>query len=141
MEVAISEAQRQVELLRLDEEIARRECRRSFLQYCRHPDLFPDEPPAQHHEFMISALEGVERGEIKRLMVLMAPGHGKSVYCSVRFPSWYLGKHPKHHLVHATYGGELASLNGRKVRSRSRCGRGRALSFSLCGPASGCSIS
>src|SRR5215471_4743866 len=29
-------------------------------------------------------------------MVLMPPGHGKSVYCSVRFPSWYLGKHPKH---------------------------------------------
>ena len=28
-------------------------------------------------------------GEIKRLMVLMPPGHGKSVYCSVRFPSWY----------------------------------------------------
>ena len=121
MHLAISEAQRQLELLRLDEEIARRECRRSFLQYCRHPDLFPDEPPAKHHAFMIGALEGVERGEIKRLMVLMPPGHGKSVYCSIRFPSWYLGKYPKQYLIHATYGGELASLNGRKVRNLIDC--------------------
>jgi hypothetical protein len=47
----------------------------------------------------------------------MPPGHGKSVYCSVRFPSWYLGNNPRHHLIHATYGGELANLNGRKVRN------------------------
>ena len=78
-----SQAQR--ELLKLDEVIARRQSRASFLQYCRHPDLFPGESPAAHHEFMIDALERVYRGEIKRLMVLMPPGHGKSVYCSQRF--------------------------------------------------------
>jgi len=50
---------------------------------------------------MIDALQRVYRGEIKRLMVLMPPGHGKSVYCSQRFPSWYLGNRPKHHLIHA----------------------------------------
>jgi hypothetical protein len=92
-------------------------CQESFRRYCADPDLFPGEPPAEHHELMIHALERIARGEIKRLMVLMPPGHGKSVYCSIRFPSWYLGNNPKHHLVHATYGGELASLNGRKVRN------------------------
>ncbi len=102
MEVAISEAQRQeaqrqVELLRLDEEIARRECRRSFLQYCRHPDLFPDEPPAQHHEFMISALEGVERGEIKRLMVLMPPSRQVGVLLG-QVPKLVSGQAPQAHV-------------------------------------------
>ena len=65
----MSAAQAELELLKLDEEIARREARASFLQYCRHPDLFPGESPAAHHEFMIDALQRVYRGEIKRLMV------------------------------------------------------------------------
>jgi hypothetical protein len=59
----------------------------------------------------------VYRGEIKRLMVLMPPGHGKSVYCSQRFPSWYLGNRPRQHLIHASYGGDLAANNGYKVRN------------------------
>ena len=95
----------------------KRRQRVDFKTYCQNDEIFPGEPPAKHHEFMCAALQLVEQGEIKRLMVLMPPGHGKSVYCSVRFPSWYLGRHPTHHLVHATYGGELANLNGRKVRN------------------------
>jgi hypothetical protein len=94
-----------------------RDQRQSFEKYCENSDLFPEESPAKHHAFMCAALQLVAAGEIKRLMVLMPPGHGKSVYCSVRFPSWYLGLNPKHHLIHATYGGELANLNGRKVRT------------------------
>jgi len=62
-------AQAERELLKFDEELARREARTSFLQYCRHPDLFAGEAPAEHHAFMIDALERVYRGEIKRLMV------------------------------------------------------------------------
>src|SRR4051794_35501844 len=79
----MSAGQAERELLKLDEEIARREARTSFLQYCRHPDLFPGEGPAAHHEYMIDALERIYRGEIKRLMVLMPPGHAKTQYCSV----------------------------------------------------------
>src|SRR4029079_4447747 len=66
---------------------------------------------------MMDALQRVYRGEIKRLMVLMPPGHGKSVYCSQRFPSWYLGNRPRQHLIHASYGGDLAANNGYKVRN------------------------
>ena len=48
--------QRERELLKLDEELAQREACASFLQYCRHPDLFPGESQAAHYEFMINAL-------------------------------------------------------------------------------------
>src|SRR5262245_10009163 len=109
------------EELALEFDLHVRDCQDSFEDYCSDPELFANEPPAEHHAFMIGALEGVARGEIKRLMVLMPPGHGKSVYCSIRFPSWYLGKYPKQYLIHATYGGELASLNGRKVRNLIDC--------------------
>jgi hypothetical protein len=48
----------------------RQRCQKSFLEYCKEPELFPNEPPAKHHAFMIAALEGVAAGQIKRLMVL-----------------------------------------------------------------------
>jgi hypothetical protein len=50
-------------------------------------------------------------------MVLMPPGHGKSVYCSQRCPSWSLGSRPKHHLIHASYCGDLAPTTAYKVRN------------------------
>ena len=74
------------EKLKVAEEKFKRMQRKFFEHFCKNPELFPDEPPAKHHQFMIGALQGVANGEIKRLMVLMPPGHGKSVYCSVRFP-------------------------------------------------------
>ena len=113
----LSDEQIELELLKLEKHLEYEDEREDFKSYCQNSDLFPEESPAKHHAFMCEALQLVEQGEIKRLMVLMPPGHGKSVYCSVRFPSWYLGKHPKHHLIHATYGGDLASVNGRKVRN------------------------
>jgi hypothetical protein len=97
----LSDDQLDRELLKRDKHLEYEDERESFESYCQNQDLFPDESPAKHHAFMCGALQLVEQGEIKRLMVLMPPGHGKSVYCSVRFP----GKHPKHHLIHAMYGG------------------------------------
>jgi hypothetical protein len=113
----LSDEQLDRELQKRLRDLLYRDQRQSFEKYCENGELFPEESPAKHHAFMCEALQLVEQGEIKRLMVLMPPGHGKSVYCSVRFPSWYLGRHPKHHLIHATYGGDLASVNGRKVRN------------------------
>jgi hypothetical protein len=72
---------------------------------------------AHHHELIISRLEAVERGEIKRLMIFMPPRHGKSLITSSIFPAWYLGRHPEHHTIFATYGQELSDDYGRRVRN------------------------
>ena len=98
----LSEAEKLRLLRKKLREQFKREQREFFESFCKNPELFPDEPPAKHHQFMIGALQGVANGEIKRLMVLMPPVHGKSVYCSIRFPAWYLGNNPRNHLVHAT---------------------------------------
>jgi hypothetical protein len=90
----LSDEQLDRELQKRLRELLYRDQRQSFEKYCENGELFPEESPAKHHAFMCAALQLVEQGEIKRLMVLMPPGHGKSVYCSVRFPSWYLGKRP-----------------------------------------------
>jgi hypothetical protein len=46
------------------------------------------EQPA-HVRQIIEALERVERGEIKRLLICMPPRFGKSWLTSVAFLSWY----------------------------------------------------
>ena len=62
-------------------------------------------------------LEGVERGEIKRLMISLPPRHGKSLLASQIFPSWYLGRHPDREIIIATYGQDLSDYFGRRVRN------------------------
>jgi hypothetical protein len=69
----------------------------------------------RHHRLIIEQLERVERGEIDRLMLAMPPRHGKSLISSEIFPAWYLGRHS---IIAASYGQELASDFGRKVRNR-----------------------
>lgn len=74
--------------------------------------------PAAHHRLIAQYLERVERGEIKRLMITTAPRHGKSMLVSEYFPAWYLGKNPNSRFVCASYGQDLASDFGRKVRNQ-----------------------
>jgi predicted phage terminase large subunit-like protein len=61
----------------------------------------PDEPPAPHHEWLCTQLEGVDRGEIMQLIISMPPGHAKSTYCSHLFPAWYMGRHPNNKYIQA----------------------------------------
>lgn len=70
---------------------------------------------APHIGILISALEAVDRGEIRRLMVSMPPRHGKSHTASELFPAWFIGRHPEREIVAASYGQDLAEKFGRKV--------------------------
>lgn len=74
--------------------------------------------PAAHHRLVAHYLERVERGEIKRLMITLPPRHGKSMILSEFFPAWYLGRNPDKRIIAASYGQELASDFGRKVRNQ-----------------------
>lgn len=62
-----------------------------FVEY-----LTPDEPPAEHHEWMCDRLEAIERRDILRATFSMPPGHAKTKFCSRYFPAWYLGRNPSH---------------------------------------------
>ncbi len=84
---------------------------------CYVAALWPPFKLASHHKLIISKLEAVERGEISRLMVLLPPRHGKSLTSSDFFPAWYVGKHPDHDVIFATYGQTLSDDFGRKVRN------------------------
>lgn len=79
---------------------------------------WPGYRPAAHHIRIARALERVERGECRRLMICMPPRHGKSMLASEYFPAWYLGRNPERYVIHATYAQELAEDFGRKVRNQ-----------------------
>jgi len=46
----------------------------------------------------------------------MPPRHGKSDLCSQYFPAWYLGRHPKHRVILASYEAAFAASWGEKTR-------------------------
>jgi hypothetical protein len=69
------------------------------------------------HQRIIEQLERVEAGTIDRLMLFLPPRHGKSLISSELFPAWYLGRHPDRSIIASSYGQELASDFGRRVRN------------------------
>jgi predicted phage terminase large subunit-like protein len=93
--------------------------------------VWPEFELAAHVELLVSALEQVERGEVKRLLVSMPPRHGKSLLSSILFPSWYLGRHPDRAVIGASHSQELADAFGRKTRNLLLDDRHRAV-FPAC---------
>jgi hypothetical protein len=69
-----------------------------------------------HHKDIVSKLEAVERGEIKRLILMMPPRHGKSQLASINFPAWYLGRNPDKEIIISSYNSDLAQDFGGKTR-------------------------
>ena len=69
-----------------------------------------------HLELLAEKLEAVARGELKRLIVIMPPRHGKTEMCSIRFPAWYLGSHPQAQIIGCSYAENLAYSNSYAIR-------------------------
>jgi predicted phage terminase large subunit-like protein len=73
--------------------------------------------PAHHQIYLLEALEGLSRGETKRLMLLMPPGSAKSTYASLLFPAWWIARNPKLSVITASHTAGLAEYFGRGARS------------------------
>lgn len=90
--------------------------RHYLIAYCKR--MYPEYKVADHIAVIANALERVESGECKRLMISMPPRHGKSQLASEFFPAWYLGRNPDKYIITATYSQDLANDFGRKVRNQ-----------------------
>jgi len=95
--------------------LRRRMARGSLIGFTRY--TFPKYRPAPHHELIAKALEAIERGEKKRLMIFMPPRHGKSELASRRFPAYFVGRNPERNIIAASYNADLAGDFGRGVRN------------------------
>lgn len=69
-----------------------------------------------HLDKLISVLQQVADGEIKRLMVFMPPRHGKSETVSRLFTGYFLYRYPDRWSALTSYASELASTLSRAAR-------------------------
>lgn len=62
------------------------------------------------------ALDKLERGEIKKLMIFIPPQHGKSELSSRRFPAYVLGRNPNKKIAVCSYSSTLAQSFNRSMQ-------------------------
>jgi hypothetical protein len=97
-------------------EIARRIlAKRELLRYITY--ISPWFKVSWHHRVIAEALERVERGDLKRLMIFLPPRHSKSEMVSISFPTWVLGRDKDKSIMEASYSAELAAEFGRQARN------------------------
>jgi len=70
-----------------------------------------------HLELIAADLAAVQRGEIKRLNINVAPRSLKSLAASVAFPAWCLGHDPTLQIICVSYAQDLADKHARDCRT------------------------
>jgi len=82
----------------------------------------PDDPDfsryeaQKFHEIMAAALEELEAGRYKKLIIQIGPRHGKTELASKKFAAWLAGRNPHKSLIFGTYNEKFSQDIGRAVR-------------------------
>lgn len=107
------------QVLRLLEERERVEtfaaARKKFIPFVKM--MWPDVIIGAHHEIMAEAFEELVFGKLNRLIINIAPRHGKSEMTSWLLPLWFLGINPRAKLMQCMNSQDLAASFGRRVRN------------------------
>lgn len=77
---------------------------------------FPNFMVGPHHKKIAEVFEAIAKGEKKRVIINIAPRHGKSVLSSTLLPAWFMGKFPNKKIIMGSHTADLAVDFGRKVR-------------------------
>ena len=87
----------------------------SFLEFAQAMDA--NFLVGEHHKIIARTIEKIASGELKRVIINIAPRHGKSHIMSYLFPAWFMGKFPDKKIIMASHTADLAVDFGRKVRN------------------------
>ena len=102
-------------MLLLDEKKKDEAIREDFLTFVKY--MWPDFIEGEHHKIMAEKFNRVANGDIKRLIINMAPRHTKSEFASNFLPAWMIGKQPNLKIIQATNNAELAVRFDPKAKS------------------------
>jgi predicted phage terminase large subunit-like protein len=114
----MSESDRRKNLLLLQQykkELTQKKGKAKFLDFIKH--VYPDYKVGAHHAKLAKLFEEIAQGKRKRVIVNIAPRHGKSELISYLAPAWYLGNHPAKKVIMASHTADLAVNFGRRVRN------------------------
>jgi len=87
----------------------------NFLDFIHH--VYPGYKVGPHHLQLAQIFEDIAAGKKKRVIVNIAPRHGKSELISYLAPAWFLGKYPQKKIIMASHTADLAINFGRRVRN------------------------
>ena len=79
--------------------------------------VYPGFKIGPHHRRLAKIFEDVIAGEKKRVIINIAPRHGKSEFSSYLFPAYFLGKFPEKKIIMGTHTAGLSEDFGRRVRN------------------------
>lgn len=96
-------------------QVARLTGKDNFLAFIKH--VYPGYLVGPHHRRLAQIFEEIAEGKKKRVIVNIAPRHGKSELISYLAPAWYLGKYPNKKVIMASHTADLAVNFGRRVRN------------------------
>lgn len=97
-------------------ELARRElARRHLRDFAGY--VYENYIEGWHTRVLCEALEKIETGEIRFLIIEAPPRHSKSVHVSQLFPAWLVGRNPDRSVIVSSYSGDLATDHGRETRN------------------------
>ena len=96
-------------------EITQEDGKENFLDFIEH--VYSGYKVGPHHEKLAKIFEDIAAGKKKRVVVNIAPRHGKSELISYLAPAWFLGKFPQKKVIMASHTADLAVNFGRRVRN------------------------
>jgi predicted phage terminase large subunit-like protein len=100
-----------------DESLTRQTLRQSLLAWANEVLSGTGQVPAPHHQYLITELDSLTRGQNDRLMILMPPGSAKSTYASILFPPWWFTQHPASSVIAVSHTHALAEAFSRRIRN------------------------
>lgn len=104
----------------VEEEIRKREARKSLLEYECYVN--PNYIKSKFHTFLCNKVQEFMERKISDgfdiLLLSVPPQHGKSVSITETLPAWYLGKYPDKKWIICSYNTDFASAFGRKNRQK-----------------------
>ena len=110
------EKRRNLELLKIYDSNSVQEVGTSdFLTFIDH--VYPGYKVGPHHRRLAKIFEDIANGKKRRVIVNIAPRHGKSEMISYLAPAWFLGKYPHKKVIMASHTADLAVNFGRRVRN------------------------
>ena len=87
MDVSDQELKLRLRLAQIEKNEA---CQNDFLTFVK--SMWPEFIAGRHHKIIAEKLERVAKGDLKRLIINMAPRHTKSEFASFLFPAWMMAR-------------------------------------------------
>ena len=103
------------EISRYEAEQVKKVGQTDLLSFADH--VYPGYKVGPHHRRLANIFEEIAAGKKKRVIVNIAPRHGKSELISYLAPAWFLGKYPHKKVIMASHTADLAVDFGRRVRN------------------------